>query len=117
MKNGISTGKVMTFTAPSGGVVSGTPVLIGALLVVPVATVAETVKFAGETEGVISFTKPGSQAWTEGAIIYWDNSAKKFTTTAASNFRCGVAAEAVGAGAGLTTGKVRLDGISVVVTA
>lgn len=106
----------MTFTAPSGGVVSGAPVLIGALLVVPLATVAEASKFAGETTGVFTVVKPGSQAWTEGAVLYWDNTAKKVTTVATDNYRCGVAAEAVGSGAGLTTGKVRLDGISLVVT-
>lgn len=118
MKNGIHTGKVMTYTAPTGGVVSGTPVLIGALLVVPVATVAQTEKFAGETEGVIQFTKVGSQAWTEGQVIYWDNTNKRFTSASASGlFPCGVAAEAVGAGAGLTLGKVRLNGVSLTAVA
>ena len=118
MKNGISTGKVMTFTAPTGGVVSGVPVLIGALLVVPVATVAQTEKFAGETEGVISHTKVGSQAWTEGQVIYWDNTNKRFTNASATGlFACGVAAEAVSNAAGNTIGKVRLNGVSLVAVA
>lgn len=112
MKNYINKGERMTFTAPTDGVTSGVPVLIGALLVVPIATVAQTMKFAGQTVGVISYTKPGSQAWTEGAKIYWDNTAKNFTTTVGSNTLVGVAAEAVGAGAGETLGKVRLDGVA-----
>lgn len=118
MKNGIHTGQVMTFTAPSGGVVSGSPVLIGALLVVPVTSNAVGEKFAGETQGVISFTKVGSQAWTEGQVIYWDNTNKRFTNASATGlFPCGVAAEAVSNAAGNTIGKVRLDGVSLTAVA
>lgn len=116
MKNGISHGKVMTYTAPTGGVISGTPVLIGALLVVPVTTNAQTEKFAGETEGVISFTKVSAQAWTEGQKIYWDNTNKRFTNASASGlFPVGVAAEA--AANPSAVGKVRLDGVSLTAVA
>ncbi len=111
MKNGISHGKVMTYTAPAGGVVSGTPVLIGALLVVPVTTNPAGEKFAGETEGVISFTKVNAQAWTEGQLIFWDNTNKRFTNVSASGlFAVGVAAEA--AANPSAVGKVRLDGVA-----
>lgn len=116
MKNGIHTGKVMTYTAPSGGVTSGTPVLIGALLVVPVTSNLEGEKFAGETEGVISFTKVSAQAWTEGQVIYWDNTNKRFTSASASGlFPIGVAAEA--AANPTAIGKVRLNGVSVTAVA
>lgn len=118
MRNGIQDGKAMTFTAPSGGVVSGTPVLIGALLVVPVTTNAEGERFAGETEGVIQHTKVGSQAWTEGQKIFWDNTNKRFTNASATGlFPCGVAAEAVSNAAGNTLGKVRLDGVTLTAVA
>jgi predicted RecA/RadA family phage recombinase len=112
MQNWVQEGKVMTFTAPSGGVVSGTAYLIGSLLVIATITAAQTEPFTGITRGVVTYAKPGSQAWTEGAKIYWDNSAKNFTTTSSGNTLVGVAAEAVGAGAGETTGKVRLDGVA-----
>lgn len=116
MKNGIHTGQVMTYTAPSGGVVSGVPVLIGALLVVPVTTNAEGEKFAGETMGVISHTKVSAQAWTEGQKIFWDNSNKRFTNASATGlFPCGVAAEA--AANPTAVGKVRLDGVAVTAVA
>ena len=111
MKNFVQPGESMEFTAPGGGVVSGRPVQIGQLLVVATVTVAAGERFNGLIEGVITYTKIGSQAWAEGAIVYWDADPGRFTTVAAGNFRAGVAAEAVGAGAGETTGTVRLDGV------
>lgn len=112
MRNYLQPGDSLTYTAPSGGVVSGQPYLIGGLLVIATLTAAQTLPFTGKATGVFEVEKPGSQAWTEGAKIYWDNSARKFTTTAASNTLVGTAYEAVGAGAGETTGVVRLDGVA-----
>jgi predicted RecA/RadA family phage recombinase len=107
----VSSGRVMTFTAPTGGVTAGTPVLIADLLVVPRNTVAQTLPFDADAEGVHKLMpKATGQAWVEGAILYWDNSAFKFTTTANANRRAGVAAAA--AAGGDTTGSVRLDGIA-----
>jgi predicted RecA/RadA family phage recombinase len=115
VKNYIKDGKNMTFTAPSGGVTAGVPVKIGALLVIPVASALQGELFAGETQGVFSVTKVGSQAWTEGVAVFWDNGNNRFTTTSATGlFLAGVAAEAVGDAAGATTGKVRLDGVALV---
>ena len=91
---------------------SGAPYLIGSLVVVALATVAETLPFSGLVRGVVSYTKTGSQAWTEGAKIYLDVSPREFTTTSGGNTLCGVAVVAVGAGAGETTGVVRLDGVA-----
>lgn len=109
----VQPGDCITLTAPTGGVVAGLAYLIGNLLVVALATVAQTLPFVGCAEGVHSVVKAGTQAWTEGAIVYWDNTAKNFTTVATANYRAGVAVAAVGAGAGETTGLVRLNGIGV----
>ncbi len=97
MKNFVQDGLALDFTAPSGGVTVGVPILIGALLVIPSVTAAEGVKFAGWTEGVYELaaaTHASSQAWTEGQLLYWDNTAKKFTVTATDNTKKGVAAAA-----------------------
>lgn len=111
MKNYVKDGKNMTYTAPAGGVVSGVPVLIGALLVVPVASAAEGEQFAGEVNGVFQHTKVSAQAWTEGQKIFWDNTNKRFTNASASGlFPCGVAGAA--AANPSATGQVRLDGIA-----
>jgi predicted RecA/RadA family phage recombinase len=107
----IQPGDVVEYTAPSGGVTKDVPVLIGQLLVIPTVTVAQTLRFNGLTRGVISVTKVGSQAWAEGAVVFWDAGNSRFTTAGAGNFQAGTAVEAVGSGSGATTGVVRLDGI------
>lgn len=109
----IQPGEVLEFTAPTGGVTKGVPLMIGNLPVIPLDTVAQTLPFRGTCCGVHSVPKAGSQAWTEGAIVYLDNTNHVFTTASTSNFRAGVAAAAVGSGAGETTGLVRLNGIGV----
>lgn len=111
MKTYLKPGKTMTFTSPTGGVTVDTPVLIGTLLVIPANTVAQTLPFEGMAEGVFqSMPKATGQAWTEGQLLYWDNTAKNFTTTATSNTRVGCAA--VAAQSADTTGTVRLTGIA-----
>ena len=105
----IQPGLVLELTAPTGGVTAGVPVLIGTRLVIPTTTVAETLLFRGMTAGVFSVPKVGSQAWTEGALVYWDDSNKYFTTTAGGNTLIGAAVEAVASGAGDTVGKVRFN--------
>lgn len=110
--NYIQPGDVLEFTAPAGGVTKGTGVLIADILVIPVESAAAGALFRGSTVGVWSHAKTASQAWAEGAIVYWDNTNKVFTTTAAGNRRAGVATIAVAGGAGDTTGRVRLDGIA-----
>jgi predicted RecA/RadA family phage recombinase len=102
-------GDFVEFTAPSGGVVSGTPKMIGQILVIPTVTAAQGARFNGAIVGVYKVTKVGSQAWAEGAVVFWNGTA--FTTAGAGNFQAGIATRAVGAGAGETTGYVRLDGI------
>jgi predicted RecA/RadA family phage recombinase len=110
MKTYVSEGEVLTLTAPSGGVVTGTAYLIGSLVVVATRTVAQALPFEGLITGVVTHAKVSAQAWTEGVKIYWDNSAKDFTTTSGGNTLVGVAAEA--AANPTATGKVRLDGVA-----
>ncbi len=112
----IQSGDVLTFTAPTGGVVAGTGVMIGNQLVIPRTTAAQTLPFDGDVTGVHSHAKTASQAWAEGQAVYWDNTNKVFTTVATGNTRAGIAVEAVGSGAGETTGKVRLNGAALAST-
>lgn len=112
MQNFIKPGNTMTFTAPTGGVVSGTPYLIGGLLVIATSSVAVGLQFEGEAVGVYSLPKAAG-VWTEGAVLYWDNTAKNVTTTSTANFRIGSAAAVGGQLTGDTLGAVRLDGIAV----
>lgn len=107
MKNFIKCGDTLTLTAPVGGVVGGTAYLIGAILVVAVASVAAGAQFEGRRVGVFTLPK-ATGAWTEGALLYWDDTAKNLTTTSTSNRRIGCAAAA--ALSGDATGQVLLTG-------
>ena len=107
MKNYVQRGDSYDFTAPAGGVIGGTPVKIGDLVVIPSATVAQGLRFAGNITGVYDPVPAATgQAWTEGQKLYWDDTAKVFTSTAASNTKCANACE-VKASAD-AVGRVRL---------
>ncbi len=107
----IQPGEVLDFTAPTGGVIKGVGVVIGAHVVIPLDTVAQTLPFRGMVTGVHSVAKAPSQAWTEGQAIYYDTTNSRFSNVATVGFfRCGSAVEAVAGGAGDTIGKVRLTG-------
>lgn len=110
-QNFLAPGEHLTLTAPSGGVVSGSVYKIGTLIVVAMISAAAGSPFTAATCGVWSYAKADSQAWTEGAAVYWDDTAKNFTTTSSGNTKAGVAVEAVASTAGLVIGKVRLNGI------
>ena len=118
MDNYISSGEVNRYTAPSGGVVTGVPKQIGQIVVVPTTTAAQTVQFEGMTRGVFKVTKVGSQAWTEGALVYWDEGNDRATTVGPGSIRIGHAVlgpgglAMPGSGAGETTGYVHFDGVA-----
>lgn len=110
MNNFIKPGEVLTFTAPTGGVVSGTAYLVGALLVVAATTVAQTLPFEGAVEGVYTLPKITGAAWTEGQMLYWDSATSNVgTVVGATTRRIGVAAAA--ALSADATGQVRLNGV------
>jgi len=92
MKNYVQDGKIITVTAPSGGVVSGQGVLIGAgLFGVAQKTAAQGTPVALVTRGVFTLPKTSAQAWTVGALIYWDSDPGECTTTSTDNTIIGVA--------------------------
>lgn len=96
MKNFVQVGDVLDFTAPAGGVVSGLAYVIGVAFLIAASTAAEGERFAGVVEGVATLPK-ASGAVTEGALVYWDNTAKNVTTTASGNKKIGYAVNAQGA--------------------
>lgn len=108
MKNFIQKGDSLTLTAPSGGVVSGNGYQIGQLFVVATVTAAEDEKFSALVEGVVELPKTSAQAWTEGALIYWDTTPGEATTVTTGALLIGVAAAA--AVNPSATGRVRLNG-------
>ncbi len=110
MKSFVQEGDVLEFTAPTGGVTSGTGVKIGDLLVIALDTKLQTEKFRGIRVGVVEHAKLSAQAWTEGQQVNWDNTNLRFTTVTTGNFKAGVAAAA--AANPSATGKVLLFGVN-----
>ncbi len=108
-KNYIEPGQAITVAAPYN-VASGAGCLVGSLFGVAQTTVLSGATVEIVTQGVFDLVKVGSQAWTVGVRVYWDDSAKNCTTTASTNKLIGVAVAAVGSGAGETTGRVLLTG-------
>lgn len=108
MKNYLQEGCIYDFIAPTGGVVSGTPVLIGKLLVVPISTADATVRFAGSIEGIFTLAAKSTDTPAAGALAYWDDTLKQVTVTALGNTFCGWFMEAKLTA--VTTAPVKLSG-------
>jgi predicted RecA/RadA family phage recombinase len=110
MKNFVQPGGTITLAAPYA-VTSGSGLLVGSIFGVALATVS-TIGDPVEAllEGVVDIKKTASQAWSQGDRVYWDNTAKEVTKTAAGNTAVGVAVDAVDASATSVIGRVRLNG-------
>lgn len=105
MKTFVQPGDILPITAPAD-VASGVGVLVGSLFGVTVHSALSGAQVEVATRGVHTLAKATGAAWTQGARIYWDDTNKNCTTTAASNKLIGVAAAA--AASGDTTGRVFL---------
>ena len=108
MKNYVQPGNTVTLTAPYA-VTSGDGLLVGSIFGIASADTALGEPVETALTGVFDITKVGSQAWTVGAKVYWDDTNKRATSVATSNTLIGVATEAVAGGAGDTIGRVRLN--------
>ncbi|MFC3088125.1 DUF2190 family protein [Tabrizicola soli] len=109
MRNYVQPGNTITLAAPYA-VTSGDGMLVGSIFGVAAGTAAFGESVDTALTGVFDITKIGSQAWTVGAKVYWDNTNKRCTTVATDNTLIGVAVEAVAGGAGDLGGRVRLNG-------
>lgn len=106
MKTFIQPGNQVSVPAPAD-VTSGQGVLVGSLFGVAVHDALSGADVELSLEGVYSMAKATGAAWTVGARLYWDDTAKNLTTTASTNKLAGVAV--VAAGSADTTGIIRLS--------
>ncbi len=104
-------GSILTVTAPYARTASGLGMKVGALFGVTCDAIANAVAGQVQTEGVHSLLKIGSQAWAVGDRIFWDDTNKRLTSVATDGMFVGVCTTAVGAGAGETTGEIKLAGL------
>lgn len=108
MKNYVQRGDVLSLTAPYV-VAAGAGLLVGSLFAVATSAADNGAAVEGALTGVYDLAKTSAQAWTVGAKVYWDNTAKACTTTSTDNTLIGVAAAA--ASNPSATGRVRLNGV------
>jgi predicted RecA/RadA family phage recombinase len=106
MKNFVQNGDVLTVTAHYD-VASGAGLLVGSLFAVATAAALNGATIEAQITGVVELAKVSAQAWTVGALIYWDNAAKLTTTVSTSNKLIGTAVAA--AENPSSTGRVRLN--------
>ena len=90
-------------------VVSGAGLLVGSIFGVASHDALTGAEIETQLTGVIDLAKVASQAWTAGAKVYWDDTAKLVTNVASGNTLVGVAVLAVGSGAEEVVGRVRLN--------
>ncbi len=108
MKNFVQPGNTITLTAPYA-VASGDGLLVGSIFGISAGAAALGEPVETALVGIFDITKVGSQAWTVGAKVYWDDTNQRCPTVATDNPLIGVAVEAVASGAGDTIGRVRLN--------
>jgi predicted RecA/RadA family phage recombinase len=109
MKTYIQPGHTLTLTAPYD-VASGQGLLVGAIFGIATHDAVEGAEVETQLTGVVEIDKVGSQSWSAGDRVYWDNTARRATSVATDNTAVGVAVLPVGAGAEATIGRVRLNG-------
>jgi len=99
MKNYIQPGHTVTVTAPVGGASSGDFIKIGSLHGVCATDADEGAAVELAVTGVFEIPSDGT-AFAEGAKVYWNDTAKNVTSTAAGNTLIG---HALAAGAASAT--------------
>ena len=87
MNNYVQKGDTITLTAPAAGFTSGTPVMVGGMLVVPKKTAASGATAACVFVGVFEIAKTAGEAWTAGQVLKPADSTVNMTDddSAASN--------------------------------
>lgn len=106
MKNFVQPGDTLTVTSPSGGALSGQPLLIGAFFGVAAHDAAQGLPLELVLKGVFTLPKVAGTAWTLGDPLYWDASAKALTKTVGDNVR--VATAAADAASADVTGSAKI---------
>ena len=107
MRNFVQDGNTITLPAPSGGVKSGDPILVGSIFGIAAYSAAEAAPVEVSLVGVYDLGKDGTTL-NQGAPAYWDAATSKVTATAVANTLIGSAV--VTAGGSATSVRVRLGG-------
>lgn len=90
MKNYVQKGDTLTIPAPAA-VVSGFPVISGAIVGIASGGAASGAPVDVATVGVFELPKVAANAFAVGAVVYWDAGVDLATSTATGNTKLGVA--------------------------
>lgn len=105
--NYVQAGDTLTVTAPYDAA-SGAGMLVGKLFGICMTAATSGQPAEIKRTGVFDHAKTSAQAWTQGADLYWDDTAKVFTTTSSGNTLVAKAAQATDNPSGI--GRVVLNG-------
>lgn len=106
MKNFVQAGDTISLVAPYA-VVSGDGVLVGNLFGVAVADAANAAAVEVVVVGVFDINALSTDTGSVGALMYWDNTNRRTTTTATANELIGVLTKAKASGE--ATARIRLN--------
>lgn len=98
-KNYIQEGEILTVTAGATAIASGAVVLIGKRVGIALADIPALGAGSASVTGVWAVAKLGTDAVTQGDLLYWDAANSRMTATAAGNTLAGFAAAPDAAGA------------------
>lgn len=109
MKNELQVGRALNLTAPydcTNTAAAAASAKVGSIIAVAAATVLNGVAGVFYVEGCYNVAKATGETWAVGDLLYWDDTAKKYTKTSTSNTKAGYALAA--ALTGDTAGSIRL---------
>lgn len=92
----VQPGEVIDYTA-GANIASGQVVLMGARIGVALKAIANGETGPMQVTGVFNIAKLSTDNMAQGALLYWDNTNSRLTTTASDNTLAGFAAAAAGA--------------------
>lgn len=107
MLNFVQPGNTVTLPAPYA-VSAGDGLKAGAIFGVAAGDAAVNDPVETDLVGVFDLAKATGEAWSIGDKVYWNDGARKCTTTASGNLLVGAALAAAALDA--TAGRVRLNG-------
>lgn len=107
-KNFVQSGSVLDYANASGATIAaGAAVKIGVRIGVALVDIPNGTTGAVRVDGVWTIAKLSTDVVTVGALLYWDDTNKRLTTTSTSNTLAGYAFSA--AGNGVTTVDIKLN--------
>lgn len=106
MRNFRQDGSRMRYTA-GADITSGDVVVVGSRIGIATADIANGAVGELAMEGVFELAKKSADTFTQGAVVYWDNTNDELTTTSTDNTLAGYVTEA--AASSVVLAKIKIN--------